>query len=143
MQCSPREQRPGEQRSLAPLGCEVADCDLHFCLCGSDTSKNSYQRLVSEHMVRHDPVRWRLDITSPLENQCWVFSTCCCCLGWNSLIFSSSDISPTAASHTGWQKQRDGKDGAYTKILHYFCPYSHLFAVVLPPVAHMPQKCSK
>lgn len=97
---------------------------------------------VPEHTVRHDPVRSQvtfvitrsLDTTNPLENQCWVSSTCCCCLGWNSLIFSSSDIPPTAASHTGWQNQRDGKDGACTKILHCFSACWHLFALILPPV---------
>lgn len=88
------------------------------------------QRLVSEHTIRHDPLRWRLDITTTLENQCGVFSTCCSCLGWNSLIFSSSDIS--CQSH--WVAETEGKDGAYTKILQWSSSYRCLFALVLPPV---------
>lgn len=71
--------------------------------------------------------RWRLDMTTPLENQCWVFSTHCCCLGWNSLIFSSSDIPPTATSRTGWQNQRDGRDGAYSNIFTLFFSLQTLF----------------
>lgn len=106
---------------------------LSLCL---GLSRSSRQRSdVSVHM-RRDPVRWRPDITTLLEIQCWVFNTCCCCLGWKSLIFSSSKILPMAAgalpATLGSRTREMARVMLTVTFLHYFSLYRHFFALVLP-----------
>lgn len=67
-------------------GCAHGSGVSRSTLCGSD---------ISMHTMRHNLVRGRLLITAPIVIQCWIASTCCCCLGWKSLLFSSSRILPT------------------------------------------------
>lgn len=66
------------------------------CAHGSGVSRSSHRGSdISMHTVRHNLVRGRLFITAPIVIQCWIASMCCCCLGWKSLLFSSSKILPT------------------------------------------------
>lgn len=43
----------GAGAAVAALGCAAADCDLHCCPCGSETSNNSHQRLMSQRTWSH------------------------------------------------------------------------------------------
>lgn len=66
------------------------------CACGSGMSRSSHRGSdVSVHTMRRNLVRGRLLITAPIVIQCRIASLCCCCLGWKSLLFSSSKILPT------------------------------------------------